>query len=159
MYDNYQLPRGSIRLIYAGTDTQRVDNALAQPRGHLHKLCHLPSEIPIVIFVGRMTDQKRPGLFVQSVAKIFSLQSECKAHFAMIGDGVLKAYVANLVSRLALGNRVHLLGAHPNAMELIADASLLMMPSAYEGLALVSYEAMGLGIPQIFAAVNGQPEL
>jgi glycosyltransferase involved in cell wall biosynthesis len=33
------------------------------------------------------------------------------------------------------------------------------MPSAYEGLALVSYEAMALGIPQIFANVNGQSEL
>jgi len=33
------------------------------------------------------------------------------------------------------------------------------MPSAYEGLALVSFEAMALGIPQIFANVNGQAEL
>jgi hypothetical protein len=34
-----------------------------------------------------------------------------------------------------------------------------MMPSAYEGLALVSYEAMALGVPQIFADVGGQDEL
>jgi glycosyltransferase involved in cell wall biosynthesis len=33
------------------------------------------------------------------------------------------------------------------------------MPSAYEGLALVSYEAMALGVPQIFADVGGQSEL
>ena len=41
----------------------------------------------------------------------------------------------------------------------MADATVLMMPSAYEGLALVSYEAMALGIPQIFANVGGQSEL
>jgi glycosyltransferase involved in cell wall biosynthesis len=64
-----------------------------------------------------------------------------------------------LISEHRLGDRLHLLGAHPNAAELLADATILMMPSAYEGVALVSYEAMALGIPQIFANVGGQNEL
>jgi len=64
-----------------------------------------------------------------------------------------------LISEYRLSDRIHLLGAHPNAAELIADARILMMPSAYEGVALVSYEAMALGIPQIFANVGGQNEL
>jgi glycosyltransferase involved in cell wall biosynthesis len=44
-------------------------------------------------------------------------------------------------------------------VELLADATILMMPSEYEGVALVSYEAMALGVPQIFANVGGQSEL
>jgi glycosyltransferase involved in cell wall biosynthesis len=93
------------------------------------------------------------------VAKILDIQPECKAHFAMVGDGDLVPSVKALISKFHLSGRIHLLGAHPNAIELLADATLLMMPSAYEGLALVSYEAMALGVPQIFANVNGQSEL
>ena len=77
----------------------------------------------------------------------------------MIGDGALRPAVETLISKYQLNGRVHLLGAPSNAVELLADAALLLMPSAYEGLALVSYEAMALGIPQVFANVNGQPEL
>jgi glycosyltransferase involved in cell wall biosynthesis len=77
----------------------------------------------------------------------------------MVGDGYLFENVKELVVSKGLQNRLHLLGAHPNAVELLADATILMMPSAYEGVALVSYEAMGLGIPQVFADVGGQSEL
>ncbi|HEY1269462.1 MAG TPA: glycosyltransferase family 4 protein, partial [Candidatus Binatia bacterium] len=159
MYETYQLTPGSLRLIYAGTDTKRADKALANKHGRLQKMCGLPSDTPVVIFVGRMTYQKRPEVFVRSVARIFEVQPRCSAHFVMVGDGELTASVEALILSHGLQSRIHLLGAHADAMELIADATLLMMPSAYEGLALVSYEAMAVGVPQIFADVNGQSEL
>jgi glycosyltransferase involved in cell wall biosynthesis len=77
----------------------------------------------------------------------------------MLGDGHLMKSVKELISNHRFTDRLHLLGAHPNAAELLADATILMMPSAYEGVALVSYEAMALGVPQIFANVGGQNEL
>jgi len=125
----------------------------------LHAMCNLRSETPIVAFVGRFTPQKRPAVFVRTVANILRIQPECDAQFAMIGDGELRPEVETMISKLRLNGRVHLLGVHSNALELLADATLLLMPSAYEGLALISYEAMSLGVPQIFANVNGQSEL
>ena len=159
MYEDHRLPRGSLRVIYAGTDTMRIDRALAQRRRLLQAKCNLPSNTPIVAFVGRFTAQKRPDVFVRAVAKILEIQPECDAHFAMIGDGDLRPAVETLISKCQLNGRIHLLGAYSNAVELLANSILLLMPSAYEGLALVSYEAMALGIPQVFANVNGQPEL
>jgi len=103
--------------------------------------------------------QKRPEVFVNSAARVFEIQPDCKAHFVMIGDGELKDAIENSISRTHLRGRIHLLGARPNAVDVLADATILMMPSAYEGLALVSFEAMALGVPQIFANVNGQSEL
>jgi glycosyltransferase involved in cell wall biosynthesis len=122
-------------------------------------MCGLSPDTPVIILVARLTQQKRPELFVRSAAKVFEIQPKCTAHFAIVGDGELRASVQELISRYQLNARVHLLGAHPNAVDLIADATLLMMPSAYEGLALVSYEAMALGVPQIFSDVGGQSEL
>jgi glycosyltransferase involved in cell wall biosynthesis/GT2 family glycosyltransferase len=159
MCKKYGLPQDSLRVIYTGATLYRIDAALEHGRGVLQEKCNVSRETPIVIFVGRLASQKRPEVFVRSVAKIFEIHPQCTAHFAMIGDGHLMPSVTRLICKLNLEKRIHLLGAHSNAVELMRDATLLMMPSAYEGLALVSYEAMALGIPQIFANVGGQDEL
>lgn len=159
MCKEYRLPQHSLRVIYAGTDFDRIRKYSPPKPGLLHEMCNISPDTPIVIFVGRFDPQKRPEIFVRSAVKILDLDSGCKAHFAMVGEGELKASVEKVVCRYNLKRRIHLLGAHPDAISLIADSTLLMMPSAYEGLALVSYEAMALGIPQIFANVNGQAEL
>ena len=155
----YGLRHDNLRLIYAGTDMGQIQNSLSQRRGRLHEMCHVNPDTPIITFVGRFTAQKRPDVFVRSVAKLLELQPQCVAHFAMIGDGESRPAVAQMVAESRLNKRIHLLGTHAKAIDLLADSTVLMMPSAYEGLALVSYEAMALGIPQIFANVNGQSEL
>ena len=155
----YGLRHDNLRVIYAGTDMGQIQNSLSQRRGRLHEMCHVNPDTPIITFVGRFTAQKRPDVFVRSVAKLLELQPQCVAHFAMIGDGESRPAVEHLIAEAGLNKRIHLLGAHTNAIDFLTDSTVLMMPSAYEGLALVSYEAMSLGIPQIFANVNGQSEL
>lgn len=159
MARKFRLPKEGLRVIYAGTDIAQIDDALARKQGVLHALCNCPNNIPIVAFVGRLTAQKRPNIFVHTVAKILEIEPDCAAHFAVVGDGEMKGELESLIRQRRLQERIHLLGARSDALDLIADATLLMMPSAYEGLAFVSYEAMALGIPQIFANVNGQSEL
>ncbi|HWP23042.1 MAG TPA: glycosyltransferase [Candidatus Binatia bacterium] len=155
----YRLRKKPPRVIYIGINLRRIEEISRVAGGRLHAACHVSSETPIVLFVGRMVHQKRPEVFVRSVAKILKIHPSCEAHFAMVGDGDRMDVVRKLVSEHGLQDRIHLLGADANAATLLADATLLMMPSAYEGVALVSYEAMALGIPQIFANVGGQDEL
>lgn len=159
MCKKYGLRQNPPRVIYIGMNLHRIDEISRAPRGRLHAACNVSPETPIVVFIGRMTHQKRPEVFVRSVARIFQIHSSCKACFAMVGDGDRMDAVKTLISELGLQDRVHLLGADANAATLLADATVLMMPSAYEGVALVSYEAMALGVPQIFAKVGGQDEL
>ena len=159
MYQKYGLSQDSVRVIYIGTNRARIEAISRNRRSLLHVMCNVSAETPVVLFVGRFANQKRPEVFVRSVAKVFDLDPSCKAHFAMVGDGHLMGSVKTTIMRHGSRHRLHLLGAHPNAAELVADATILMMPSAYEGVALVSYEAMALGVPQIFADVGGQSEL
>ena len=159
MATEYQLSRNNLQVIHAGTDIRRIQNSLSQRRGRLHAMCQVSPDTPIVTFIGRFTTQKRPEVFIRSAAKCLEMKPECNVHFAMIGDGESRPAVEHLFGGAGLDKRIHLLGAHTNAIDLLADSTVLMMPSAFEGLALVSYEAMSLGIPQIFANVNGQSEL
>lgn len=159
MHQKYGLSQDSVRVIYIGTNRARIEEISRNRRGVLHVMCNVSAETPVVLFVGRFANQKRPEVFVRSVAKVFELDPSCRAHFAMVGDGHLMGSVKTTIMKHGSRDRLHLLGAHPNAAELVADATILMMPSAYEGVALVSYEAMALGVPQIFADVGGQDEL
>jgi glycosyltransferase involved in cell wall biosynthesis len=147
------------RAIYIGMNLNRIDELSHVKRGLLHEACNLGPETPVILFLGRLAQQKRPEVFVRSAAKILEIDPRSAAHFAMIGNGHLFESVTALISEHKSTDRFHMLGAHPNALQLLADATLLLMPSAYEGVALVSYEAMALGIPQIFANVGGQDEL
>jgi glycosyltransferase involved in cell wall biosynthesis len=158
MCTKYHL-QNSPRVIYIGMNVHRIGELSRHQNGLLQEACKVSPQTPVVLFLGRLAQQKRPEVFVRSVAKILEIDPDCKVHFAMVGDGHLYSSVKALISEHGLVDRIHLLGAHPNALELLADATLLLMPSAYEGVALVSYEAMALGIPQIFANVGGQAEL
>jgi glycosyltransferase involved in cell wall biosynthesis len=159
MIRDYRVPEDRLRVIYIGVNSRRIGDIARQRRGRLQEMCNSENGKPVVFFVGRLAKQKRPDLFVRSVAKMLQLEPGCNADFAMVGDGNLMAAVKDLISTHQLNQRIHVLGAHPHAAELIADATVLMTPSEYEGVALVSYEAMALGIPQIVANVGGQSEL
>jgi glycosyltransferase involved in cell wall biosynthesis/GT2 family glycosyltransferase len=159
MATQYGLTPEGVRVIYIGSNAAKIVELADRGAGALHERCNLSRTTPLVVFVGRFAAQKRPDIFVRSAVKVLQTNPGCEAHFAMIGDGYLRPAISALIAELQLDSRIHLLGAHANAVEFMRDATVLMMPSAYEGLALVSYEAMALGIPQIFANVNGQAEL
>ena len=101
MVAQYGLRPGNLRVIYAGTDMGRIENSLSQRRGRLHEMCRVNPETPIISFVGRFTAQKRPDVFVRSVAKLLELQPQSVAHFAMIGDGTSRPAVEHLIASSA----------------------------------------------------------
>ena len=148
-------PVEDYKVIYYGIsmDITRTDDA------SLRNLCGAGMDDPVVLFVGRLTPQKRPEIFVQIAKAVIMLTGASSLHFALVGDGKLYDTTCRLIVENNLQHNVHLLGARLDARDLLAQATLLLMPSEYEGLALVSYEAMALGVPQIFADVNGQAEL
>jgi glycosyltransferase involved in cell wall biosynthesis/GT2 family glycosyltransferase len=159
MAEKYGIDRASIRVIYSGTDSARAGAALASAPGRLRALCGIPREEPVVLFLGRLAPEKRPEVFVRAAAEILRLRPDCRAHFVLIGDGESRKKVEATVRRPGLAGRVHMLGFRLDGLELMSDSTLLVIPSEYEGLALVSFEAMALGIPQVSADIGGQSEL
>jgi len=159
MSNAYGVEREALKVIHAGTDLQRLQQALSNGQRSLHKMCNLRPDVPIVLYMGRLDPEKRPHIFLRTAAKVLKKCPDSPAHFAMVGDGEMRGYLEGEIIKLGLRERFHLLGFHLDSYHLMVDSTLLMITSAYEGLALVSYEAMALGIPQISADVGGQSEL
>lgn len=71
-----------------------------------------------------------------------------------------KQRIFDEVKRLALENNVSLNDFTPNTALLIANASVLVMPSqAYESFGLTIIEAMAFGTPVVTTDVGGMPEV
>ena len=159
MSESYGLATEKLRVIYAGTDERRLQQVFLGKPHCLHSLCDVSDDVPIVLYMGRLDREKRPDVFVKVAAKICQMRPDCSAHFAMAGDGEMRRKTQALIAKLGVNKRIHMLGFQLNRHRLLSDSAILMIPSRYEGLALVSFEAMAVGTPQISADVGGQSEV
>ncbi len=71
-----------------------------------------------------------------------------------------KQRIANTINKFNLENNVSLNGFEPDVSSILANASLLVVPSqAYESFGLTIIEAMAFSVPVIVTDVGGMPEV
>ncbi|MCZ7535483.1 MAG: glycosyltransferase [Acidimicrobiia bacterium] len=75
--------------------------------------------------------------------------------FVAIGQGPLEDEVHALHERLALGDRVLLLGMRDDAVRVMAGCDVFALASAWEGLPVAVMEALALGLPVVATEVGG----
>lgn len=109
-----------------------------------------------VVFLGRLTEQKNPFLFLDIMAE---LSKKMKVNAAMIGDGELKDAVVEKISALGLTDTVKLLGFMDNPHGILGASRILCMTSTWEGYGLVAAEALALGKPVVATRVGGIPTI
>ncbi len=113
-----------------------------------------------ISFVGRLSKEKRPELFVALAARLSRELPQYKLDFRIAGDGPLQEKVSELArSESRAGARISLMGELSDPSTLYRDTDILVVTSEYEGTPNVVLEAMAHGIPVIAPAVGGVPEL
>lgn len=154
----YGVDPARLAVCYIGTDTARWAPDPAT-RARVRAELGLAPETPVVIFVGRLSAEKRPHLVARAMARL----RDAGAPFAglVVGDGDDAPWLRAFVRREGLGERVRLTGDVPHARvrELMLAADILLLPSEREGIALTLYEAMAVGLVPVAADVGGQREL
>jgi hypothetical protein len=149
--------KGKIEVIYTCVDGQIEFNPILCRRGRVREKFDIPNSAPLIVFVGRLHPQKRPQLFVKIFAEI--LKEIPNAYALMVGDGALRKDTEAEIAKLGVKKHCQITGVWSDMAGVYRDADLLLMCSAYEGLAYVSFEAMAMELPQIFSDVDGQSEL
>jgi glycosyltransferase involved in cell wall biosynthesis len=76
-----------------------------------------------------------------------------------MGDGPRRAWLERRRAELGLESRVHLLGFRTDARSLMAQCTVMAVPSELEGLGTSILEAMAAGVPVVATAVGGIPEV
>ncbi len=132
--------------------------ALAEGHGFPASLADRPLRI---LFVGRMSYQKRPVLLAMIMRSLAAWAKSKGVHlnFDVVGEGPYLPVLEKLLRRFNLNGMSELHAAGADVPELMSQADILLLPSANEGLALVCYEAVQAGTIPISTDVGAQSEL
>ena len=138
-----KIPRDLIKVIYNPIVTSDLQDKSEAPLDHPW---FKDGEPPVILTVGRLTDQKAFDVLIQA----FSLVRKNRpARLLILGEGENRSALQSLIGQLGLEQDVSLMGFVQNPYPFMAQASLFVLPSRWEGLPTVLVEALYLGSPII----------
>lgn len=159
---NWMIKRGAdpepIRVCHANINTEEWDPEQYDSAA-IRKHLSIAADTTLILFVGRIVDQKRPLVFAEIIKRLTLEERDFVA--LVIGVGGLLPSMQKFIKKHGLEQRVRFMGALPNkeVRKVMAAGDILLLPSASEGLALVLYESMAMRMVPIAAEVGGHPEL
>ncbi len=111
----------------------------------------------IVGFVGRLSPEKGPDLFLQAAARV--LKELPSIRFQLIGDGPDRSSLEQLAQTLGIQDQVAFLGRKDSMPGVYASLDLLVSSSRQEGLPMSLLEAMASSLPIVATSVGEVPSL
>ena len=117
----------------------------------------IPPQAPVFGSVCRLVEQKGVDDALRAFWQISRRLPD--AHYAIIGDGPLRAMLETQTAGYQLTTRVHFLGWRSDARSLMVAFDALLAPSRWEGFGLSILEAMAARVPVIAANSGALPEL
>jgi glycosyltransferase involved in cell wall biosynthesis len=109
------------------------------------------SRLPVVGWLGRMSEEKRPEWFVEMARAL-----EGRAEFRMAGTGPLLTDIEASARGVA---GLDVLGFVDDADDFLRSCDLLVNTSSIEGISVVVMEAIAAGIPVVVTDVGGMADL
>ena len=103
-------------------------------------------DIPIVLFVGRLSNVK--GL-VYLLSAVFLIKKSARLRCVLIGEGEEKETLHQMAQHLGVADDMLFLGRQQNPFKFMRKATLLVLPSRCEGLPNVLIEALACSCPVI----------
>ncbi len=127
----------------------------APPRAEARSMLGLPPDAPVVAFVARLTQVKRPDRFAEVARLVAAAVPD--AHFVVAGEGEL---FDDLRARLEpLGDRAHLVGWRPDVETIYAAADVTVLTSDNEGMPVSLIVAASMGCPAVTTRVGSAGEV
>lgn len=144
-----------IAVIRNGVD---VDRFRPRPRDPvLRKNLGVPANAPLVVCVSRLNPLKGVDYALLAAARLVRRFPD--VYFLVIGDGAERRPLEDLARRLGLDGRVVFTRMRLDVPEILAQASVSIMPSMSEALPNTVLESMAAGAPIIATRVGGTAEL
>ncbi len=111
---------------------------------------------PLAVCVARLHPQKGLEDLIDAVAMVTGSTGLC---LAIAGHGPSRGALQERIHAAGIDHRAVLLGERGDVPEVLAGASLFVLPSRFEGLPTAIIEAMMAGLPVLATDVGGNAEL
>jgi glycosyltransferase involved in cell wall biosynthesis len=134
-----------------------ADLASARPRDQVRAELGLAAGEHLVVSVGLLEVAKGHRYLIAALPAASAALPGLRC--VIVGDGSRRRALEDQARASGLGERVIFTGQRGDALDLIAAADAMVLPSLWEGLPYVVLEAMALAVPVIAADVGGCAEL
>lgn len=150
--------RDRLRVLRTGVE-EPTEETVRSDRRSVRAELGLSEDLPVIIFGGRLTPQKRPDVLARILARLAERRIEF--HALIVGDGEVRAEFESLVIQLQTHPSVSCFGAvsHDRWLGLLHAADIFLMPSAHEGISIALLEALAAGVVPVVSDVGGQNEV
>ncbi len=159
VYQHYRKRLGesaNIRVIPNAVNTKELYNPVLNDRPKQRKELGLDSDDLAVFFVGRMSEEKNPDVFLDAARRI--VKQVDNIHFFLVGDGPMTPILNKTVDHI--GNpRVRHLGYQSEVPQYLSAGDIFVLPSSIEGFPLSILEAMAMKMAVIASDVGAVSEI
>ena len=149
----YSVDPSKIEVVYNGIENGEPMQAQTPERMSIEK------GDKVVLFLGRITMQKGPEVFIAAAKKV--LQKYDKVKFIMAGSGDKVRDVIELAAREGIGHKVTFTGfvRGDDVSRIFKLADVFVMPSVSEPFGIASLEAVSHDVPVIMSKTSGASEV
>lgn len=110
-----------------------------------------------IVSVGRLDEQKNHEMLIRAFKRVHDFYPEYSLY--IYGEGILREKLMAQIEQSHLSSAVFLPGSIANIHEEMADATMFVLSSNYEGLSNALLEAMMMGLPCISTNCAGSNEI
>jgi len=139
-----------------GVDTERFRPQRVRD-GALRTKFGIAAQTPLVVFIGRLSTEKGPDLFLRMA---LSVRAQCpEAEFILVGDGAMLKQLQTFAKRFGIADAVHFAGSQDEMPAVFNELDIVVSSSLSEAMPLAVMEAMASGLPVVACKVGGIPDL
>jgi glycosyltransferase involved in cell wall biosynthesis len=151
------MPDAEIAVIPCALDPSATKRAADEDIRGLRNELGISEHAPTVLGVFRLSQEKRPFVFIDVCARIAAAFPNLVVLLA--GEGPQREEIERRVSERGLSGVIRLLGRRDDVGVLYCITDMLLHTAALEAMPNVLLEAQALGVPVVAAATGAVPEL
>jgi glycosyltransferase involved in cell wall biosynthesis len=141
----YKLKRGTT--IPIGIPVKRITNA--EPA--LLTGIRLSVADQFMLFVGRLSPEKNISLLLQSLHQLSGEYTRLR--LVICGEGRERTRLEDQARQLGISDKVHFIGYREDVYSIMKACDLLILPSLWEGMGNVLFEALAAGLPAVASKI------
>ena len=146
-----------VQTVYIGVDEEKFNPDRYNKEELEKKYLGGTTNKKIISFICRISEQKRPLLFLEIIKKLKEKRQDFKV--LVVGDGNLLGKMKEKAKKMNLLEDIIFWGEIKNTVEIYKISNVTVNCSLKEGLALTSYESISMNVPIVSSDVGGQKEL
>ncbi|MFT7034742.1 MAG: glycogen(starch) synthase [Cyclobacteriaceae bacterium] len=144
---------------YEGVKKKKVHTVYSGSTPVVRKKIKKVFKEKLVLFVGRLTGQKGPNIFMEIAEKV--LKKHPNTRFILAGDGHMMSDLINAAATKKMGSKFHFTGHidRQKLEDLYSVADVYCMPSVSEPYGLTALEAASAELPVVLSKQSGAAEV